>query len=116
MDTWSGMLVFVAGFALVCVMWIRPTRSDLTNVLRIKMRPLLLTLAFVFSATTLGASCGVNFGQFLSTLRQEAHDLGYRSILVNEFFDAAQQDPKVLKADRSQGIFQKDFIIVFFKN
>ena len=74
------------------------------------MRPLLLTLAFVFSATTLGASCGVNFGQFLSTLRQEAHDLGYRSILVNEFFDAAQQDPKVLKADRSQGIFQKDFI------
>ena len=74
------------------------------------MRPLLLILAFVFLATTLGASCGGNFGQFLNTIKQEAHNLGYSSILVNDFFDAAQQDPKVLKADRSQGIFQKDFI------
>ena len=74
------------------------------------MRPLLLILAFIFSATAAGASCGGNFGQFLSALRQEAHDLGYRSTLVNAFFDAAQQNPKVLKADRSQGIFQKDFI------
>jgi lytic murein transglycosylase len=30
--------------------------------------------------------------------------------LVTRFFDGAAQDPKVIKADRRQGVFQKDFI------
>ena len=76
------------------------------------MRLPLPALAFVFLAAGggAGASCGGNFSDFLVTLRQEAHDLGYHNSLLNAFFDEVQPDPKVIKADRSQSIFQKDFI------
>ena len=74
------------------------------------MHRLLLAWVFVFSTTTAGASCGGNFGEFLVALRQDAIDLGYSRTLVNTFFNEVEQDPKVLKADRSQSIFQQDFV------
>ena len=74
------------------------------------MRRLLLAMAFTCLTTGVNATCGGNFGQFVAMLKQEALSLKYKNPLVNSFFDVAKQDPKVLKADRSQGVFQKDFI------
>ena len=36
--------------------------------------------------------------------------MGHPRSLVTRFFDGAEQDPKVIQADRRQGVFQKDFI------
>ena len=36
--------------------------------------------------------------------------MGYPRSLVTRFFNGAEQDPKVIQADRRQGVFQKDFI------
>jgi lytic murein transglycosylase len=74
------------------------------------MGRLLLTLAITCFTTAATANCGGKFDQFVTGLRQDARTLGYRSTLVNSFFDQVSQDPKVLRADRSQGVFQKDFI------
>ena len=74
------------------------------------MRRLLLTLAVTCSATTTSANCGGKFDPFVSVLKQDARNLGYKETLLNNFFDQVSQDQKVLKADRNQGVFQKDFI------
>ena len=78
------------------------------------MRRLLLAMAFTCLTTGVNATCGGNFGQFVAMLKQEALSLKYKNPLVNSFFDVAKQDPKVLKADRSQGVFQKDFITFYY--
>ena len=36
--------------------------------------------------------------------------MGYPRSLLTRFFNGAEQDPKVIQADRRQGVFQKDFI------
>ena len=56
------------------------------------------------------AQCGGNFSNFVEGLKTEASDFGYRKQDIQAFFGNVTQDQKVLKADRNQGVFQKDFI------
>ncbi len=68
--------------------------------------PLLAALLSPVSA----AACGGKFGSFVNDLKKEARELGYSKTQVNQFFSNVAQDPKVLKADRAQGVFQKPFL------
>jgi len=76
------------------------------------MRPFaVLSLAFSLLSTPVFAqSCGGSFGQFVTGLKSEAVERGHDPQVVDRFFRSAQQDPKVIRADRAQGIFQMPFI------
>ena len=76
---------------------------------------------FIFSAlaliSTLGIStiaaaqsCGGGFYSFVQDLKSEASARGYSSDLSEQFFASVAQDPKVIKADRAQGVFQLPFL------
>ncbi|MFZ5708612.1 MAG: lytic murein transglycosylase [Pseudomonadota bacterium] len=56
------------------------------------------------------APCGGDFGAFLDGIRSEAAAAGYKRRRVESFLAGARQDPKVLRADRAQGVFRKSFI------
>ncbi len=56
------------------------------------------------------AQCGGSFNSFVSGLKAEALAQGYDNTTVDRFFQGVSQDQKVLRADRSQGVFQKPFI------
>ncbi|NVO28718.1 lytic murein transglycosylase [Donghicola sp. C2-DW-16] len=55
-------------------------------------------------------SCGGDWGTFINGLKSEAMQRGHSQATVDAFFSGAQQSAAVLKADRAQGVFQKDFI------
>ena len=79
------------------------------------MTPFRLTRAaalalLTLSPTVTAAQCGGAFGDFVTGLKDEAINAGYAIKTVNGFFKGVAQDPKVLKADRAQGVFQKPFI------
>lgn len=74
------------------------------------MRILPLALAALLMPAAAFAQCGGSFSSFVKSLKQEAVTAGYDTATVNGFFKGARQDPKVLKADRAQGVFQKPFI------
>lgn len=57
-----------------------------------------------------GAQCGGDFSSFVNGLASEARDAGYSRRAVSSFFDGVQHDPKVIRADRSQGVFQIPFV------
>lgn len=54
--------------------------------------------------------CGGDFGAFVAQMRAEALARGHDPAAADRFFGAARQDARVIRADRSQGIFRKDFI------
>lgn len=54
--------------------------------------------------------CGGSFNSWMKGLKAEAVQNGHAKSTVDRFFASARQDPAVLKADRSQGVFQLDFI------
>ncbi|NJS39026.1 MAG: lytic murein transglycosylase [Rhodobacteraceae bacterium] len=56
------------------------------------------------------APCGGDFGAFLQAMEAEAIAAGTPPAAAAEFFAGARQDPAVLKADRSQGVFRKTFL------
>ena len=58
----------------------------------------------------IAAPCGGNFAAFVGGLKEEAQARGLPRGTVDAFFRGVQQDPKVIRADRAQGFFQKDFI------
>ena len=64
----------------------------------------------VFNVGAAMAQCGGSFGGFVDNMKSEALKTGYSRATVDGFFQGVQQDPKVLRADRSQGVFQKPFI------
>lgn len=70
-----------------------------------------LTLALMLAATPAMAEvpCGGPFGSWLDGLRAEAVAAGHAPAGVDRFFRAAAPDPKVLAADRAQGVFRKTF-------
>lgn len=74
------------------------------------MRLLPLAFAALMMPATAFAQCGGSFSGFVKSLKQEALTAGYDRTTVNGFFKGARQDPKVLRADRAQGVFQKPFI------
>ncbi len=68
-------------------------------------------LAFsLLSTPVLAQSCGGSFGAFVDGLKSESVDRGFDRGIVDRFFASARQDPKVIRADRAQGIFQMPFI------
>ncbi|MEL7088872.1 MAG: lytic murein transglycosylase, partial [Planctomycetota bacterium] len=74
------------------------------------MRTLLIGLVFSAQAAFASVPCGGSFGQFTSAMEAEAVRQGHSANAARAFFGAARQDPKVIKADRSQGVFQLGFI------
>ncbi|QMU60086.1 MAG: lytic murein transglycosylase [Boseongicola sp.] len=74
--------------------------------------PIVLTgacLAF-FVGSQAGAACGGDFQSFVNGLKSEARQNGHSKRNVDNFFTGVSQDSKVLKADRSQGIFLRPFV------
>ena len=55
-------------------------------------------------------SCGGDFRSFVDELAQEAREMGYSRRAVSRFFDGVAHDPKVIRADRAQGVFQLPFV------
>ncbi|MDA5556691.1 lytic murein transglycosylase [Shimia sp. MMG029] len=77
------------------------------------MRLLPALAAAVLSITTAStaiAQCGGGFNSFVNGLKKEARSMGYDKSTVNAFFANVRQDPATLKADRSQGVFQRPFL------
>lgn len=76
------------------------------------MRSLLKTILAValFAFPSVGfAKCGGAFSDFVKEMQGEARSKGYDTALVDRFFANVRSDSKVLRADRSQGVFQLDF-------
>ena len=76
------------------------------------MRFTLAISALFLSAGIAAANvpCGGSFSGFISGLKKEAIAKGHKKSTVDKFFASARQDPATLKADRSQGVFQKPFL------
>ena len=66
-----------------------------------------LTLATAAGAQT---PCGGDFGAFVTSMQREAQSKGHSPETVARFFRSVQQDPKVIRADRAQGIFTMPFV------
>ena len=67
-----------------------------------------IVLIFVLSTAASG-KCGGEFNQFLEDIKKESQEIGYTEKIVNTFFENVSLNPKVLEADRAQGIFLKPF-------
>jgi len=74
--------------------------------------PLLATTLLLSAPLTSPAfaGCGGSFSGFIDGLKIEAQQAGHDKASVDAFFRGVKQDPKVLSADRAQGVFQKPFI------
>ena len=72
------------------------------------LAPLLTALCLAAPAAAF-ADCGADFPGFLRELKAEALKKGHSNEAINRFLANARQDPKVLTADRKQGVFQMDF-------
>lgn len=68
-----------------------------------------LAAALVFS-TPVFAQCDQSFSGFVTDLKAEAVQAGHDPATVDAFFRNVKKDPKVIKADRAQGVFQKPFV------
>lgn len=73
------------------------------------IRPLIASLALLTPLPALAQSCGGSFGSFVQGLADEAVQRGHSPATVQSFFASVAQDPKVIAADRQQGVFQLDF-------
>ncbi len=79
--------------------------------MRLALSLVLATLApGVLAPGVLAQTCGGDFDAFVSGLKQEAAQRGHDPALIDRFFATVRQDPAVLRADRAQGVFQRDFI------
>ncbi len=56
------------------------------------------------------AGCGGDFSRFIEGLKKEAVAKGHDPATVAKFFQGVAHDPKVIRADRAQGVFRKNFI------
>jgi lytic murein transglycosylase len=63
-----------------------------------------------FSGAEAAVECGGQFSSFVNDMKAEAVAAGHPQDAVDSFFGAARQDASVIRADRAQGIFRKDFI------
>lgn len=72
-----------------------------------------LALALTFSLLCSGATaqtCGGPLATFIAGIETEATAQGISANAVDRFFAGAAIDDAVIRADRAQGVFQKDFI------
>ncbi len=54
--------------------------------------------------------CGGRFSDFVGAMKAEALAAGHSREAADRFFAAARHDDRVIRADRAQGIFRKDFM------
>jgi len=74
------------------------------------MRCLALPLALCLASPALAeVPCGGGFARWLDGVKAETVAAGHAPDRVARFFRSAAPDPKVLAADRSQGVFRKTF-------
>jgi lytic murein transglycosylase len=71
---------------------------------------LCLSLALLPGSAFGAVACGGSFNSFVAAMKQEARAKGHSKSSVDKFFASVRQDAKVIKADRSQGVFKRDFI------
>ena len=64
----------------------------------------------VAHAAGVAPACGGSFSDWLADLRTEARAVGHAPKLIDAFLRSAAPDPKVLQADRAQGVFRKSFL------
>ena len=74
------------------------------------MRFGLVLLCALMSGPAIAAPCGGDFGDFVQAMKAEALAQGQTQTDIDTFFEGASVDAKVLKADRSQGVFRKTFV------
>ena len=74
------------------------------------MRLAALLLICGLAGPAIAAPCGGDFGEFVLAMKAEAAEQGHPQDRIDAFFASVRQDPKVLKADRSQSVFQKPFL------
>lgn len=75
------------------------------------MRALCFALLTATASPALAAApCGGDFGAWLGTIKAEAIAAGESEATVERFFAGAKPDSRVIKADRSQGVFRKSFL------
>ena len=68
-------------------------------------------LALMFFASTATAqTCGGPVGAFIDGVKAEARAQGLPDATIDAFFRGAEIDQAVLRADRAQGVFQRDFV------
>lgn len=74
-------------------------------------RHIAATLSMLLAGTSLAAAqqCGGDFGQFLEGVRTEATAKGLSASAVDTAISNMRLDPKVLAADRAQGVFAQDW-------
>ena len=65
---------------------------------------------FLFITSQVQANCGGSFREFIRGVEREAISRGHEPATIQRFLAHARQDKKVLKADRSQGVFQMSFV------
>ncbi len=79
-----------------------------------KIAPLLLSAALLLTpaapVTAQQTPCGGDFSGWLAGVRAEAVRAGHDAGTTDAFFAGARPDARVLKADRSQGVFRKTFL------
>lgn len=71
------------------------------------MRYTLAMIAFFNAAPALAAPCGGDFAAFITAMKAE--ETGLTQAEADRFFNGLRIDPKVLQADRNQGVFRKPF-------
>ena len=74
------------------------------------MRLLPPALALLLLAAPAQAQCGGDFSAFVAALKPEIGAQGLTTRQTNAFLAGVVQDPRVLRADRAQSFFRKDFI------
>ncbi|WP_322894666.1 MULTISPECIES: lytic murein transglycosylase [unclassified Yoonia] len=74
------------------------------------MRLALATALTLLAGTAHAQTCGGDVGSFIAGVKAEAAAIGIPAATADAFFQGAQIDQAVLNADRSQGVFQQDFI------
>lgn len=67
-------------------------------------------LSLTLASASMASACGGNFSSFVNDLKKEAIAKGHASNSVDAFFSGVRADAKVIRADRSQGIFQMPFV------
>lgn len=74
------------------------------------MRLPVLALCTLAASPALSAPCGGNLQDFIAAMSTEAAAQGAPQAAIRAFFDGAQLDPAVIKADHGQSFFRKTFI------
>ncbi len=74
------------------------------------MRLIPIALICLSAAGAQAAPCGGDFEAFVASMKAEAVLAGHPPEAVDRFFAGVRQDPRVLKADRAQQVFQKPFL------